>query len=125
MPEQKAQCGTVPIRYPDECTYVCYCVPNGGCHWSVTCGDWTTSGQGLTATADPHPNHVTVHGKLDVCAAILSKAWKRSVKVPDELRGKVIKRRRDIQGSPEDVAKALGLKLGPKKKPAGAARRKA
>src|SRR4051794_5640472 len=55
------------------------------------------------ATSDPHSNHVTVHGKLEVCAAILSKSWKGSVKVPDELRGKVLKGRCEIQGSPEEV----------------------
>lgn len=125
MADQKAVCGTVPISYPSDCTYVCYCVPNGGCHWSVTCGDWTTGGSGLTVATDDHPGHVTVHGKLEVCAAILAKAWKRPVKVPEELRGKVISRRRDIKGSPEEVAKALGLKLGAKRRPGAATARSA
>jgi hypothetical protein len=115
MADQKAQCGSVPITYPSECTYVCYCVPNGGCHWSVTCGDWTTGGKGLTATSDPHPNHVTVRGDLAIAAKILAKGWKRSVKVPTNLRGKVISRKRDIEGTPEEIAKALGLVLGPRR----------
>ena len=114
--EKQAKCGNTPIRYPSECTYVCYCVPNGGCHWSVTCGDWTTSGTGLVRDSDPHPHpHTTVDGKLVVAAKILAKRWKRPVVVPPALRKRTI-RRRTFKGTPAEVAQALGLQLKVKRR---------
>jgi hypothetical protein len=110
MADKKQTCGTTPITFPGECTYVCVCTPQGGCHWSVTCGDWTTSGVGLT-TEPPRDPHVTIVGDLEVGAKILQKRWKRRVIVPRDLRGKTM-RIRTLTGTPEQIAQALGLRLG-------------
>jgi hypothetical protein len=114
MADNKAKCGEVPITYPKECSYVCYCTPESGCTWSVTCGDWTTGGKGLT-TQGPSGPSVVLDGKLAVCAKILQKAWKRTVTVPAKLRRKTI-RKRLYRGKPEQIAQALGLKLGARRK---------
>jgi hypothetical protein len=118
--ENVQTCGKVTIRYPSECTYVCYCVPGGGCHWSVTCGTWTTSGVGLkpegsSGTSHPGLPSATLVGKLVDCAKILQKRWKRPVIVPAKLRGRKI-RKRTVKGTPEQIAEALGLQLGSKRK---------
>ena len=109
-PDKKAKCGEVPITYPADCSYVCYCTPNGGCNWAVTCGDWTTGGKGHTAQPPGRP-HVTVDGKLEACAKILAKRWKRPVIVPTSLRRRTI-RKRTLKGTPAEIAQALGLELG-------------
>lgn len=119
MADQRQVCGTTPITYPSECTYVCICSPHFGCNWSVKCGDWTTGGAGLAVGAEPeepHEPHVAIHGNLAVAAELLAKGWKRKVTVPEALRGKVIKRKRTLKGTPEQIAEALGLELGPKRK---------
>ena len=126
MADQRQVCGTTPITYPSECTYVCVCTPSHGCNWAVKCGDWTTGGQGLTAGVNegrPHDHepHVAVHGDLVIAAELLAKGWTRTVKVPEALRGKRITRKRTISGTPEEIAKALGLELGPKRKSAARA----
>jgi hypothetical protein len=54
---------------------------------------------------------MAIAGALEACAKILQKNWKRPVKVPSALRGKRI-RQRTSQGTPEDIAEALGLQLG-------------
>jgi hypothetical protein len=109
MADKRQVCGTVPITYPSDCTYICICTPSGGCHWSVTCGDWTTGGKGLTAEP-PRQASVTIDGKLDVAARILEKTWKRRLIVPAKLRrGKI--RTRTFKGTPEEIAQALGLQL--------------
>ena len=108
--DKKAKCGEVPITYPGDCSYVCYCTPNGGCTWAVTCGDWTTGGQGLVAEPPAKPT-VTIDGKLDACAKILAKRWKRPVRVPMSSRRQTI-RKRTLRGTPEEIAQALGLELG-------------
>jgi len=71
-PDNKVTCGKITITYPGDCSYVCYCTPESGCHWSVTCGDWTTGGKGLIAERPTQP-HATVAGKLEACAKSLSK----------------------------------------------------
>lgn len=119
MADQRQVCGTTPITYPSECTYVCVCTPSHGCNWAVKCGDWTTGGAGLTLDGgreEPHEPHVAIHGSLAVAAELLEKGWKRKVTVPEALRDKVIKRKRTIKGTPEQIAKALGLELVPKGK---------
>ena len=82
--------------------------------WGVKCGDYITEGTGFNPEPPKHP-HLTVAGKLDAAAKILERIWKRRVTVPKELRGKKI-RKRTIRGTPEEIAEALGLKLGPKLK---------
>jgi hypothetical protein len=113
-PDNKATCGKITITYPGDCSYVCYCTPESGCNWSVTCGDWTTGGKGLAAERPRQP-HVTVAGKLGACAKILEQRWKRRVIVPTKLRRRTI-RKRTFRGTPEQIAQALGLELGPKRK---------
>ena len=123
--DNRATCGKTTITYPKSCSYVCYCTPQSGCTWAVTCGTWTTGGKGLTAAdpggggggGRPRPPSVTVAGKLDQLAVALAKVWKRPVAVPPGLRGKAV-RKRTIKGTPEDVAAALGLELRPKRRPA-------
>jgi hypothetical protein len=113
-PDNKATCGKITVTYPGDCSYVCYCTPESGCHWSVTCGTWTTGGKGLVAERPGKP-HVTVAGKLEACANILQKQWKRPVSVPKNLRRKTI-RKRTLRGTPEQIADALGLQLGSKRR---------
>ena len=116
--ERIESCGSTTIRYPDECTYVCSCghvSPKGGsyCMWAVKCGDWITGGTGLIKEPSRH-HHVKVDGKLEACAKILERVWRRRVSVPKELRGRRVKR--TLRGTPEHIAQALGLKLGSKRK---------
>jgi hypothetical protein len=115
MTEKKQTCGSRPIRYPSECTYSCVC-PAGSdvCTWTVTCGDWTTSGTGLTASGhSSKPPHVTLDGNISVFAKTLQELWRRRVIVPASLRNRKI-RARTLKGTPEQIADALGLQLGPK-----------
>ncbi len=114
-PDQKAKCGEITITYPGDCSYVCYCTPESGCHWAVTCGTWTTGGKGLISNRRPKHRRATLSGKLEGVAKILEQRWKRRVIVPAALRRKTI-RKRTIKGTPEEMAAALGLELGKKLK---------
>lgn len=114
MADNKAKCGEVPITYPSTCSYVCYCTPNDGCHWSVTCGDWTTGGKGLTSHHPPKVS-ATVAGPLLGIAKSFQKTWKRPVRVPAKLRRRKI-RKRTVRGSPQQIAQALGLQLGSRRR---------
>ena len=113
-PDNKVQCGEITITFPADCSYVCYCTPESGCHWSVTCGDWTTGGKGVIGQRPRH-THATVAGKLEACAKILEQRWKRPVIVPTKLSRRTILKR-TFKGTPEQIAQALGLELGPKRK---------
>jgi hypothetical protein len=113
-PDIRVICGKIPITFPGDCSYVCYCTPESGCHWAVTCGDWTTGGKGVIAEPQLQP-HATVAGKLAVCAKILEQRWKRPVIVPAKLRHRTI-RKRTFRGTPEQIVQALGLEFGPKRK---------
>ena len=115
MVENRQVCGTTPITYPSECTYVCICSPGYGCNWSVKCGDWTTGGRGLELEGE-HTSHVAIHGDLAIAAELLAKSWKRTVRVSEPMRGKVFKRKKTVEGTPEEIAHALGLQLGPLRK---------
>jgi hypothetical protein len=70
------------------------------------------TGTGLTVQAPKTP-HVTLAGDIAACAQMLQAAWQRRVIVPPDLRGREI-RRRTLKGTPEQIAQALGLKLGAK-----------
>jgi hypothetical protein len=113
-PDIKNVCGKITVTFPGDCSYVCTCTPNAGCRWRVTCGDWTTGGTGLIA-GHPRQPHTSLVGKLEVCAKLLEQTWKRSVIVPAKLRRRRIPKR-TFRGTPEQIAQALGLKLGPKRK---------
>jgi hypothetical protein len=64
-----------------------------------------------------HPRHPhgKVAGKLEDCAKIFEKLLKRPVIVPPKLKGRTIKKR-TLRGTPEQIAQAIGLELGPKRK---------
>jgi hypothetical protein len=111
----KATCGKTTVEYDERCSYVCNCLPGGGCDWTVTCpdgkGGWIkTSGTGRIDTPPPHPS-ITVAGNLAALAEALGSIWKRPVKVP-AAAGKKSLTRRTFRGTPEQVAKKLGLELG-------------
>lgn len=119
MADKKQTCGSKTITYPGDCTYSCVCPGgNGPCTWTVTCGNGPPiSGTGLTAQGGNgrHPKvpHVMIDGNLLVASKMLQETWKRRVTVPANLRNRTI-RKRTLKGTPEQIADALGLKLGPK-----------
>jgi len=111
MAEKVEKCGSKTIRYPGDCSYSCVCpAGNSPCTWTVNCQGTIFTGTGLVAQTPGKP-HVTLAGDIAVCAQMLQAAWQRRVIVPPELRGRKI-RRRTFKGTPEQVAQALGLKLG-------------
>jgi hypothetical protein len=114
MATKKTSCGKTTVEYDERCAYTCGCLPGGGCNWTVSCpdgrGGWIyTSGTGLVAQPTEEP-HVTVAGTLESCAKGLARLWKRRVIVPTNLRNKRIRRRR-FTGTPEEIARALGVRL--------------
>ena len=115
--DKSQTCGSRTIRYPGDCTYSCVCPGGSGpCTWTVTCGGTVFSGTGLTVSTNPgHPKvpHVTLDGDISVLSKTLQEAWKRRVIVPPNLRDQRI-RKRTFRGTPEEIADALGLQLGPK-----------
>jgi hypothetical protein len=116
MAEKVEKCGTKTIRYPSECTYSCVCPGGSGpCAWTVICNGTVFTGTGLIqggSGGSKHP-HVTLAGDLVACAKALQRAWSRRVTVPANLRRARI-RRRTLRGTPEQIADALGLQLGPR-----------
>jgi hypothetical protein len=74
-------------------------------------GYYVSSGEGRESQPPSHPVW-TFNRNLDVFAEMLSKAWKRKVIVPERLRGTRIHKR--VEGTPEEIADALGLELGAK-----------
>jgi hypothetical protein len=116
----RAICGKATIEYDKRCSYVCNCIPDHGCDWTVSCPDGKggviyTSGTGHIATPPPRPTTVTISGLIEGVAKCLERQWKRQVIVPRKLGEKKI-RKRMLQGTPEEIARALGLRLGPKRK---------
>lgn len=112
------QCGKTQVNYDsDKCSYKCTKWPGGSFTWYVTCpGGIHVSGTGLQVGGGHKglPEGMEVAGKLQMLAKDLENEWKRPVKVPSKLRGKVL-RRRTVKGTPEEIAKALGLTLGAKR----------
>jgi hypothetical protein len=113
MAEKVEKCGGKTIRYPSDCSYSCVCpAGNAPCTWTVDCQGTVFTGTGLTVQAPKTP-HVTLAGDIAACAQMLQAAWQRRVIVPPDLLGREI-RRRTLKGTPEQIAQALGLKLGAK-----------
>jgi len=113
----KQTCGKTTVEFDDKCGYSCNCYPDG-CKWTVGCPDgegglFYTHGTGMVVNPDPHGG-VTVAGNLQMCAMMLAKHWKRRVTVPPALRTKKL-RKRTLQGTPEEIARALGVVLGPRR----------
>jgi hypothetical protein len=69
-----------------------------------------TSGTGHEISS----SSVHIDGILGFAVLALSKAWGRPVSVPKEQAKKRIKR--TLSGSQEEIAQALGLRLGAKRK---------
>ena len=118
MADKVQKCGIRTITYPPECSYTCSCpAGNAPCTWTVTCHGTVFTGTGLIAPGQPErPPHAHVDGALGDIAGMLAKAWQRRVIVPPKLRGRKI-RTRTLKGTPEQIAAALGLQLGPRTKP--------
>jgi hypothetical protein len=116
MADKVEKCGGRTISYPSTCTYTCHCpAGNSPCTWTVDCDGTIFTGTGLSSAGHaPKSPHVTLAGSLKVCAKILEKAWNRRITVPAKLR-RVTIRRRTLRGTPEKIAEALGLQLGPKR----------
>jgi hypothetical protein len=111
-------CGNAQVNYDAaKCSFKCTTIGEGTHYWNVTCqGGIVVSGTGRGVGQPKGPSSsIVVAGNLEQLAVALGKDWKRSVTVPTGLRGKVI-RQRSLKGSPEEIATALGLTLGPKKK---------
>jgi hypothetical protein len=109
-------CGITSVTYEDICAYTCSCIPRKGCHWDVSCpnatgGFTTTSGSGHVETPPRFPT-TTVSGPLGAIAHNLELQWERPVTVPPGLGEKIIPLK-TIEGSHEEVAGALGLKVSP------------
>lgn len=117
MAEKVQTCGSKTIRYPSTCSYSCVCpAGNSPCTWRVNCGGTIFTGTGLIAPGRPEkPPHATVDGAFGDIANMLAAAWQRRVIVPPKLRGQKI-RKRTLKGTPEQIAAALGLQLGPRTK---------
>jgi hypothetical protein len=109
------KCGKTTVEYDSaKCSFSCKCTPGSGCTWSVTCGDVKVSGTGLVAQPPSSPSVTIAGGTLAMCAKNLEGFWNRRVIVPPQLRTRRV-RRRTLSGSPEEIAEALGLRLGPKR----------
>jgi hypothetical protein len=117
MAEKSQTCGTKKITYPSTCSYSCVCpAGNSPCTWTVNCGGTIFTGTGLIAPGQPEkPPHATVDGAIRDIANMLATAWQRRVIVPPKIRGQKI-RKRTLKGTPEQIAAALGLQLGPRTK---------
>jgi hypothetical protein len=110
----KQTCGKTTVDVDARCSWVCNCLPGKPCDWTVSCpdgmGGWiSTTGTGLTTTPPRHPT-IKVAGNLAGIAICLTRAWKRPVTVPEGPGRKKIER--TLKGTPEEIAHALGLKLG-------------
>lgn len=126
MARVREKCCSLIIEYSTNCHYACWW-DGSGCHWHIFCpenGGWHHAG-GWTPLISPgsegsgdgaRPPGATVRGDLEACAKALAVAWERRVTVPQELRGRRL-RKRTITRTPEEVARALGLTLGPKRRP--------
>jgi hypothetical protein len=114
MAEKVQTCGSKTIRYPSTCSYSCVCpAGNSPCTWRVNCGGTIFTGAGLIAPGQPEkPSHATVDGAIGDIADMFATAWQRRVIVPPKIRGQKI-RKRTLKGTPEQIAAALGLQLGP------------
>ena len=115
----KQTCGKTTVEFSDKCGYSCNCYPEG-CTWTIACPDgegglFYTHGTGRVENPHPDPHGgVTVAGNLQACAMLLAKRWKRRVTVPPALRAKKL-RKRTLRGTPEEIAKALGIVLLPRR----------
>jgi hypothetical protein len=118
-------CGKTTVEYDARCDWTCNCWAGKPCQWTVTCKDgqggfYTTEGTGLEEPGgDPgHKPGVKVNGTLGGIAVGLSHMWDRPVNCPPDLGDKRVNGA--FEGSPEEIAQALGLVLGLASPSAGA-----
>jgi hypothetical protein len=116
---RQGKCGGATVDYDDAvCAFQCKQIgPGYKPEWSLVCpdgkGGWTTvTGTGLVVDEPPTEDTVVVAGNLLAIAEVLRQLWERPFTVPAGQEGKIV-RRRALTGSPEKMAKALGLELGP------------
>ena len=107
-------CGTATIEYDKECLWTCACEPKLGCRWTTQCPDGQgglhiTSGTGDTNGHTHTRPTLTVDGSLAAIAAFLTTKWGRPVVVPPNLANARVER--TVEGSEEEMARALGLHL--------------
>src|SRR5262245_4426214 len=115
MAQKEGKCGKATVSYDETCTFVCDQSPRGN-DWAVICpksdgGTTITSGTGHEISSVPS---VHIDGILGLAVLALSKAWGRPVSVPKEQAKKRVKR--TLSGSQEEIGRALGLRLGAKRK---------
>ena len=114
MASKTQTCGKTEVTYDDnKCGYVCVC--NKKCTWEVNCeGGITISGTGLTINESDNgsrpPFSVHADATLATIAKVLEMKWRRPVVAPRDVRAKRVVRR--VKGTPEEITKALGLRLG-------------
>ena len=114
MAQKTQTCGKTKVTYDDDkCEYVCIC--SKSCTWEVNCqGGITVSGTGLVRNGTGNGSRpgfsVQVNATLGVIAKALERTWRRPVVAPRDVRDKRVARR--VKGTPEEIAKALGLELG-------------
>jgi hypothetical protein len=117
MAEKSNTCGTTTVKYDESCTYSCICT-GAKCSWVVSCkGGVVVSGTGSARIRDPRPGtrprpgvSVKVDGELGLIAKSLERIWRRPVMVPTGTRRTRITK--TVRGKPEQIASALGLRLG-------------
>lgn len=113
-------CGKMTITFDDGCAYLCTCgAKDTGCDFVTTCPDGK-GGYNITIVSSPRTGSpkspvTTVAGGLEALAFALSSLSKRNVSVPERLVGNVVGKR-TIRGTPQEVAEALGLTVGAKRK---------
>jgi hypothetical protein len=114
--EKTNTCGASTLTYDESCFFVCICTGDA-CSWTITCGAVQINGKGKARIRDPRPgtrprpgDSVKVDGTLGMIAKALEKKWRRPLVVPRGARDRRIQK--TVKGKREEIAKALGLRLG-------------
>jgi hypothetical protein len=103
------QCGSGKVSYEDTCTFQCTCTPRA-CTWTITCNGKKVGSGSEKPRVRPTTDTIFVDGVLRDIAKSLEESWGRTVTVPRGMSRQRITRR--ARGRPEQMAEALGLKLG-------------
>jgi hypothetical protein len=126
MATEAHECGGSTIQVDTKCGFSCSQISGGRHGWTISCPGpdgttiitWGTTPGMKTPPPPPHHspldhNKITVSGPLKMLAATLEDDWKRPVTVPGDLKDKTIGKK-TLKGTQEEIAKELGLTLGPK-----------
>jgi hypothetical protein len=103
------QCGSGKVSYDDSCTFQCTCT-KASCSWSITCNGKVRGSGTEKPRVRPKTDTIFVDGLLRDIANALEEQWGRRVIVPRGMAKQRITKR--ARGEPEQIVKALGLKLG-------------